>query len=51
MPPVTVNDPVGCRMRGDIEVQNPATTVFDYEEAVEQPESDGGHREEVKGNG
>src|SRR5215469_251440 len=36
-------------MRGDIEVPNPATTVFDHEEAVEQSEGDGGHREEVKG--
>ena len=38
-------------MTRDIEVQDPAAAVFDYEEALEHPEGHGGNGEEVKRNG
>jgi hypothetical protein len=37
-------------MPGDIEVQDPAASMFDDEQAVKQLEGHGGHREEVERN-
>jgi hypothetical protein len=48
--PQLLNNPIGCRMPRDIEVQNPAAAVFDHKEAVKQPECHSGHGEEVKGD-
>jgi hypothetical protein len=37
-------------MTSDVEVQNPASAMLDYKEAIQELEGQGGHGKEVKGN-
>lgn len=50
LPPLC-DDPLGIRMASDVEVQGHPASVFDDEEAGEQPESHRRHGEEVGCNG
>ena len=38
-------------MRGDVDVEKPASLQAQHDEHVEQPEADGRHDREVDGNG
>ncbi len=45
-----LHHPISSRMTSDVEVQNPAPAMLDYEEAVQELERQGGHGKEVEGN-
>jgi hypothetical protein len=46
--PQLLQDPTGCRLRSDIEVQDPPTAVLDNEEAVQQLERDRWNCKEIE---
>src|SRR5450759_5488678 len=48
--PQLLHNPIGCRMPSDVEMQNPAPAMLDYEEAIQELESQRGHGEEVEGD-
>ena len=47
--PELLYNPLARRMRGGVEVENAATMMLDYEEAVQHTETQRGHGEEVEG--
>src|SRR5260370_21767296 len=44
-----LHHPLGSRMTSNVEVQNPASTMLDYEEAIQELECQRGHSKEVEG--
>src|SRR5437660_387518 len=48
--PQLLHDPRGCRLASHVDVQDPAPTVFDDEEAREQLEGQHGDGEEIAGD-
>jgi len=46
--PELLDDPIACRVRRDIEMQNPPAIVLDYKEAIKYAQRDGWNREEVE---
>lgn len=46
--PQLLDDPLRSRVAGHVEVQNPAPSMLDHEETVQQPERHRRHREEIE---
>jgi hypothetical protein len=46
--PQLLHQPISGRMTSDIEMQNPAPTMLDYEEAIQELECQRGQRTEVE---
>ena len=44
-----LHNPLACRVRGRVEVENAAPIVLDEEEAVQHPETQRGHSKEIEG--
>ena len=44
-----LHNPLDCRMRGRVEVQNPPPIVLDDQQAVQYAETQRGHGEEIEG--
>jgi hypothetical protein len=45
-----LHNPISGRMTSNVEMQNPASAMLDYEEAIQELECQGGHREQVEGD-
>ena len=45
-----LHHPLSSRMTSDVEVQNPAPAMLDYEEAIQELERQRGHGKEVEGD-
>jgi hypothetical protein len=48
--PQLLHNPISGRMMSNIEMQNPAAAMLDNEEAIQELECQGGHREQVEGH-